>query len=81
MKGNEEVIAHLQTALTMELTAVRQYLLHAMTWFGSDVARQFWPVWTCRILDSQPGGSGAKADNPCCGAAARYRARCYRIRP
>lgn len=29
MKGNEQVLKDLQTAVTMELTAVRQYLLHA----------------------------------------------------
>lgn len=29
MKGNKEVLEHLQTALTMELTAVRQYMLHS----------------------------------------------------
>lgn len=29
MKGDKKVLEHLQTALTMELTAVRQYLLHA----------------------------------------------------
>lgn len=29
MKGNQDVLEHLQTALTMELNAVRQYLLHA----------------------------------------------------
>lgn len=29
MKGNESVISDLQQALTMELTAVHQYLLHA----------------------------------------------------
>ena len=29
MKGDEKVLEHLQKALTMELTAVRQYLLHA----------------------------------------------------
>jgi bacterioferritin len=28
MKGDKKVLEHLQTALTMELTAVRQYLLH-----------------------------------------------------
>lgn len=44
MKGNNTVIQHLQTALTMELTAVNQYLLHwhvTEDWGLSKLAKKF----------------------------------------
>jgi bacterioferritin len=44
MKGDPKILEHLQTAITMELTAVHQYLLHAHVvadWGIDELAAKF----------------------------------------